>query len=135
MACTSSDVEGHCFKALFSSKDFGKDWYYVTNYVHQFGWMRPKAGETRFPQGFPSDMAMLATVQSKKGGHQSFGAWDPEVDLVMSFDGFDSTRMLVPGGNLFIFTDKYLFVAKAAGLASRLVGKLAASQNACIHMR
>lgn len=107
--CVSTEVEGECFKQLYISRNGGEDWTRVANYVVQFDWAHtlPRAAA----DGLPPD-SIFATVLREQSGPQSFGSWDVRVDFVLSVDGFMSRKVLVPRGNRFLFTEKYLAVAQ-----------------------
>lgn len=113
--CSSSKVDGECFKQLYVSRNRGEDWVKVANYVVQFEWAHtlPRAAA----DGLPAD-SIFATVLREQSGPQSFGKWDEGVDFVLSVDGFMTSKVLVPRGNRFLFTDKFLAVAQVQPVAA-----------------
>jgi transketolase C-terminal domain/subunit len=50
---------------------------------------------------------------------QAFGEWDHIVDFVVTHDSFATHRVLVPRGNRFLFSERYLSVAQVRGAGGR----------------
>lgn len=67
----------------------------------------------------PSD-AIFATMHPatlRHVFHQNIGEWDSRVDFVVSNDFFATHRILVPRGNRFLFSERYLSVAQVRAAA------------------
>lgn len=108
--CSDSDSAGACFRNLYISKDHGKTWTYLMNYVVQFDWVHSLARDQA--KGLPMD-GIVATVFRTKSGNQKFGYWDRDIDFVYTEDLFKTVNVEIRHGNRFLFTDKFLFVAAA----------------------
>ena len=104
-----SDPSGFCFKNLWLTHDSGAHWKFLTSYVVQFDWVHNL--EKYQAHGMPVD-AIFATEYQTKTGAQRFGYWDADISMVLSTNHFRSKTVLVRHGNRFLFTPKYLFVAK-----------------------
>eukprot|EP01006_Ploeotia_vitrea_P035092 TRINITY_DN65833_c8_g1_i1.p1 TRINITY_DN65833_c8_g1~~TRINITY_DN65833_c8_g1_i1.p1 ORF type:complete len:891 (+),score=515.98 TRINITY_DN65833_c8_g1_i1:350-2674(+) len=125
------EEKGGCFKVLYVTKDFGRNWEVATNYVVQFDWAPPAANSTaankrgktpkhkdivateyKDPAVTPEDNLVFATIQSKKRGNQVFGKWDKNIHFYLSYDFFKTEVLSVKHGNRFLFGEyDYLFVA------------------------
>ena len=65
--------------------------------------------------------AIFATMHPAPLRHrmdQLFGEWDHRVDFVVSNDFFKTHRILVPRGNRFLFSERYLSIAQVRQLCS-----------------
>ena len=62
---------------------------------------------------------IFATVHTAKKGEQRFGYWNANVALVRSDDHFETQKVLVKGGNRFLFTSKFMFVARQNAIDCR----------------
>ena len=108
--CHDSSESGYCYKKLYVSKDFGKSWKFLTDYIVQFDWAHnlQRGQADKLPK-----VSVMASEFKSKRGDQRFGYWDRNIDFVISNDLWESKpRVLVPRGNRFLFTSKFLFVAK-----------------------
>ena len=56
--------------------------------------------------------ASMHPVSLRHQGDQLFGEWDSRVDFVVTHDYFVTHRVLVPRGNRFLFSERYLSVAQ-----------------------
>lgn len=108
--CYTAEEEGLCYKNLLFSSDHGDTWRLLQEYVVQFDWVRHMKTHGH---EYPED-AIFATVHAEEHrgrGHQTFGKWDNRVDFVLTRDLFLSHTVLVPRGNRFLFTERYVAVA------------------------
>jgi hypothetical protein len=88
-----------CFKQLFLSRDLGKSWTHLYDYVMHYDWLP----QPQHAHGHVS-LTVLATVHAEQTGNQPFGRWNVDVNLVVSKDLFQSEpELLVPHGNVFLF--------------------------------
>lgn len=113
--CYTADADGLCYKNLLYSSDFGDSWKVLQEFVVQYEWTRSMKTHA---QDYPQD-AIFATLHNSEqmhenGHHQVFGKWDNRVDFVVSKDLFVTHELLVPRGNRFLFTERYLAVAAVA---------------------
>ena len=105
----AGDPSTFCFKNLWLTHDGGVHWKFLTSYIVQFDWVHNLAKEQA--RGMPVDAIFASEFQTKVGA-QRFGYWDADIAFVLSTDHFRSKRVLVPHGNRFLFTPKFLFVAR-----------------------
>ncbi len=114
--CYTAETDGLCFKNLLYSSDFGETWRTLQEYVVMYDWARAlKTHALEYPED-----AVFATVHAAahRDVHQVFGKWDHRVDLVVSRDLFATpAETLVPRGNRFLFTERYIAVAAVAPAA------------------
>eukprot|EP00939_MAST-03C_sp_MAST-3C-sp1_P004380 g4380.t1 len=110
--CHTADPNdpGVCFKQLYVTTDFGRNWKFLTDYIVQFDWAHNlQRGQA---DGLPEN-SIMASEFNIKSGNQRFGFWDRNVDFVVSNDLWSTKpKVYVERGNRFLFTAKFLFVAK-----------------------
>jgi len=108
--CHDSSESGFCFKKMYMSEDFGITWKFLADYIVQFDWAHnlQRGQADHLPKH-----AILASQFKTKTGDQRFGFWDRDIDFIVSNDFWASSpTILVERGNRFLFTAKFLFVAK-----------------------
>uniref|UniRef100_A0A7S2SMF3 VPS10 domain-containing protein n=1 Tax=Mucochytrium quahogii TaxID=96639 RepID=A0A7S2SMF3_9STRA len=99
-----------CYKSLYISYDMGQTFQLGKKYVHQFDFAaRLGLGDELSSR---LDNRILATHSTVKHGDQREGFWDPMIDLVVSADSFNGEKLLVKGGNRFLFAQNKLFTAQ-----------------------
>ena len=109
--CNDGSAEGDCFKSLYISKNFGKTWTYLTHYIVQAEWVHNLKGAQAAGQ---PKYSIFASMYGSKVGNQKFGYWNPNINFVRTDDEFKTHKVLVKGGNRFLFTSKFLFIAEVA---------------------
>ncbi len=57
---------------------------------------------------------IILSYEAKGKGHQKLTGWNSNFHVVMSDDFFRTSKILVPGGNKFLITSHYIFVAKVS---------------------
>lgn len=110
--CERPSKTSHCFKGLLLSKDFGRTWKGINEYVVQFDWS-PVFGKKDSNGHHSSDEIVYATVHKTKNGNQKFGFWSKDISFYKTTDFFASSdNTVVEFGNRFLFGEhNYLFVA------------------------
>ncbi|GAB5370045.1 hypothetical protein AAMO2058_001458500 [Amorphochlora amoebiformis] len=92
-----------CFRKLYVTKNAGKSFTEIRNYVVQYDWAPEEDG---------NEDLVYATMHSVQEGNQKFGFWDQFVDFVATTDYFSTSKVIVEYGNRFIFGEhNYVFVA------------------------
>jgi hypothetical protein len=79
----------------------------------QYDWVANMKSHT----GEHPDDAIFATMHAQQHRHiadQVFGSWDNRVDFVVTHDLFATHTVLVPRGNRFLFTERYISVAQVS---------------------
>ncbi len=79
----------------------------------QYDWVANMKSHT----GEHPDDAIFATMhgqQHRNIADQGFGSWDNRVDFVVTHDLFATHTVLVPRGNRFLFTERYISVAQVS---------------------
>lgn len=95
--------EKFCFRKLYVTKNAGRTFTEIRNYIVQYEWG---------PLSDGNEDLIYATVHSVQEGNQKFGFWDQFVDFVATTDYFSTTKVVVEYGNRFIFGEhNYVFVA------------------------
>mmetsp|Transcript_41952 Transcript_41952/g.70015 ORF Transcript_41952/g.70015 Transcript_41952/m.70015 type:complete len:856 (+) Transcript_41952:36-2603(+) len=107
--CTSGTAAGtdksekYCYRKLYVTKNSGRTFTPIRNYVVQYEWA---------PEADGNEDLVYATVHSVQQGNQKFGFWDQFVDFVATTDYFSTVKVVVEYGNRFIFGEhNYVFVA------------------------
>ena len=109
-ACSELSKEPcELYKELYVTKNL-KDWTLVATYVVQFSW----AQDTLDPflqKRIPNDRIYVTYIPGASG-NQSVKGWTHRINMVKSDDYFQSTTTLVPRGNKFIISSRYILVAQ-----------------------
>ncbi|EEQ99784.1 sortilin, putative [Perkinsus marinus ATCC 50983] len=114
------DPNNACQHALYRTSDGGKTFSIVASYVVQFSW-----GSTKFG----SANRIYFTHHKKKSGDQPhLHGWFSDIDFACTDDNGQSVNTLIPGGNKFVMTKDYLFVAEAEEVSGNTV-RLEVSAN------
>ena len=107
--CTNAAAAGNCYKNLFYSSNSGKSWRFLHHYIVQYDWGH-KLG-AHVPHTMARD-AIFFTEYNNKFVDQRFGTWDRDIDFYITHNLFKTVKKLVPRGNRFLFTSKYMFIAQ-----------------------
>jgi len=110
-----------CYKSLYRYRK-GTGITLLQKYVLQCDWLA-KVTKTRKLAGgvitdelkemdLRKDQSILCSIPRVKYGKQNLRFWDSTIDLHSSIDDFKHSTVLVNGGNKFLFTDSFLFVAQ-----------------------
>jgi Sortilin, neurotensin receptor 3,/Sortilin, neurotensin receptor 3, C-terminal len=109
-----SDFEqGQCkkYRVLYLSKNLGSSWEPILDYVVQFSWglqgLNPDIANN-----FPLER-IYVTRNSNVGGNQKISGWNYNVDFLRSDDFFSTSELIIPHGNKFLLSDKFILVATA----------------------
>lgn len=97
------------YKELYVTKNL-KDWSLVTGYVVQFSWAQDTL-EPYQQRRMPDDRIYVTYIPGATG-NQSIKGWTHKVSMVRSDDYFKTTVTLVPRGNKFILSSRYILVAQ-----------------------
>lgn len=109
---TCTDLENEpceLYKQLYYTTNL-KDWEFITDYVVQFAWAQ--TGLDADIQGRIPKERIYVTYIPNASGHQYLKGWSSKVDFVRSDDFFKSRTVLVPRGNKFIVSSRYVLVAQ-----------------------
>jgi len=67
------------YKELYLTKDLGKSWEFLTNYVVQFSWAMSDL-QSSVTRNFPAERIYVTRVANGEG-HQKISGWSSDVDL------------------------------------------------------
>jgi len=112
----SEDGGGPCNHQLFLSKDLGKTFSLVQNYVVQFSWGDPAMNQ--------QDRIYFTHFRKKTGDQPKLYIWSSDVDFAyMDADVkfWGSPVTMVALGNKFLVSHKFIFVAKVKDVAAQTV--------------
>mmetsp|Transcript_11552 Transcript_11552/g.15062 ORF Transcript_11552/g.15062 Transcript_11552/m.15062 type:complete len:887 (+) Transcript_11552:98-2758(+) len=121
---SSSELgEKYCFKALYLSEDSGNSWRMIQSHVISFDWLinagkKNKDFRSSSAEINPKSLIVSAIQPAHRQRDQRFGYWTPWADLLISNDFFKTEKVVVPGGNRFLFTPKFIFVAQVRSALS-----------------
>ncbi|CAL1152093.1 unnamed protein product [Cladocopium goreaui] len=110
------DGGGPCNHQLFLSKDLGKTFSLVQNYVVQFSWGDPTMNQ--------QDRIYFTHFRKKTGDQPKLYIWSSDVDFAyMDADVkfWGSPVTMVALGNKFLVSHKFIFVAKVKDVAAQTV--------------
>jgi hypothetical protein len=115
-ACDHSSrttADGVCTHMLYLTKDGGRTFQLVANYVVQFSW-----GDKSHKQ---EDRIYFSHFRTKTGHQQRLTLWNSGVDFVYTDNEGSTVHTIVQHGNKFLVSNGYIFVAKVKDAASQLV--------------
>ena len=115
------------YKELYVTKDLGVSWTLVTGYVVQFTWAQDSL-DPYLQRRLPEDRIYVTYIPGASG-HQSSEGWTHKVDMVKSDDYFQTTITLVPRGNKFIVSGKYILVVQVVDAESSRVQILVSNER------
>lgn len=109
-----------CYRKLWMSKDFGKEWTFLAERVQQFDWflsipedIRPVTWIGGSKNSFHRHQIIATIFRKSKNGHQNLDTWDTDIDFVITNDNFKTQEVLVPHGNRFLIMKNRFFVARS----------------------
>ena len=108
--CAETDTECIDSKTLYITKDLGQNWEALLEYVVQFSW-GSEGFSSEIGKGIPFER-IYATRNSNPVKTPKIG-WNFDIDFIVSDDFFVNHEVLVPHGNKFLLTDRYILVATA----------------------
>ncbi|CAK9014137.1 Vacuolar protein sorting/targeting protein 10 (Carboxypeptidase Y receptor) (CPY receptor) (Sortilin VPS10) (Vacuolar carboxypeptidase sorting receptor VPS10) [Durusdinium trenchii] len=112
----AEDGGGPCNHMLYLSKDLGKTFSLVQNYVVQFSWGDPAMNQ--------QDRIYFTHFRKKTGDQPKLYIWSSDVDFAyMDAEGrnWGSPITMVALGNKFLVSHKFIFVAKVKDVAAQTV--------------
>jgi hypothetical protein len=84
-----------CYRKLWMSKDFGKEWTFLAERVQQFDWflsipedIRPLSWIGGGKNAIHRHQIIATIFRKNKNGHQNLDTWDTDIDFVITSDKF-----------------------------------------------
>jgi len=86
-----------CYRKLWMSKSFGREWIFLAERVQQFDWfssipqdIRPITwvGGPKFTCPQHCHQIIATIFRSQKAGHQNLDTWDTDIDFIITKDLF-----------------------------------------------
>lgn len=126
--CTDFDDE-ICgkYKVLYVTKDLGETWTAISTDIVQFSWGITGL-DTDLIQEFPLE-SLFVTRKHIKSFEEIRIRWDYDIDFIRTDDFFESETVLVPHGNLFIISARFILVAAAVENSANEVKLLISNEN------
>ena len=124
-----SDIDETCrkYRALYLTKDLGETWEMILDYVVQFAWAFEGLND-QITKDFP-DSRIYVTRNGDNDEDQKLSGWNYAVDLLRSDDFFSTSEVIVPHGNKFLLSDKFILVALAVENDSEEVQLMISNEN------
>ncbi|PHJ19881.1 sortilin, partial [Cystoisospora suis] len=110
-----------CNHQLFYTRDLGRSFKLVADYVVQFSWGDKKLGNT--------DHIFFTQHRGRAGDQPRYGGWSKNVDLMYSPDFGSTITRLVYRGNKFLLSNGYFFVAKVKDALKQSVSLLVSTDG------
>ncbi|KFH09097.1 putative sortilin, partial [Toxoplasma gondii VAND] len=110
-----------CNHQLFYTRDLGRSFKLVADYVVQFSWGDKKLGNT--------DHIFFTQHRGRSGDQPRYGGWSKNVDLMYTPDFGATITRLVYRGNKFLLSNGYFFVAKVKDAAKQTVSLLVSTDG------
>ena len=96
---------------LHLTKDLGKTWTELSDYIVQFSWGLTGL-DPLLTKDFPAER-IYASRHSKPQGSSDLTRWNYDIDLLRTDDFFRTTETLLPHGNKFLLAGRFILVAVA----------------------
>ena len=109
--CSQTEETCKKYRALYMTKDLGATWEMILDYVVQFAWAFEGLNDD-ITKDFP-DSRIYVTRNGDNEKDQKLSGWNYAVDFLRSDDFFSSSDVIVPHGNKFLLSDKFILVALA----------------------
>jgi len=111
-----------CVHMLYVTKDLGRTFELVTAYVVQFSWGDVKSGHF--------DRIYVTSWRHKHGDQPKFSAWSHDVHFSHTENFGKSMHRLVHGGNKFLVSNGYIFVAVVDDIEKQTVKMMVSNDGA-----
>ncbi|CBZ51174.1 putative sortilin [Neospora caninum Liverpool] len=118
---TSRTIQQDCNHQLFYTRDLGRSFKLVADYVVQFSWGDKKLGNT--------DHIFFTQHRGRSGDQPRYGGWSKNVDLMYTPDFGATITRLVYRGNKFLLSNGYFFVAKVKDAGKQTVSLLVSTDG------
>mmetsp|Transcript_9585 Transcript_9585/g.17178 ORF Transcript_9585/g.17178 Transcript_9585/m.17178 type:complete len:882 (-) Transcript_9585:147-2792(-) len=112
---------GPCNHQLYLSKDLGKTFTLVMDYVVQFSW-----GDASKSQ---EDRIYFTHFNQKSGDQPKLYVWSKDVDFAYVEAGSRRLSTLVPMGNKFLVSHSFIFVAKVKDAGAQTVNLMVSADG------
>lgn len=118
----SSSAGSKCVHQLFVTKDLGATYHKVVDYVVQFHWDgSSKANQSR---------VFFTHHRKKQGDQPRYGGWMKTIDFSFTDDFGSHVETPIKGGNKFLASNGYIFVAKILDYERQTVSLLVSTNDA-----
>ncbi|KAJ1609757.1 putative sortilin [Cryptosporidium canis] len=118
----SSSSGNRCVHQLFVTKDLGATYQKIVDYVVQFHWDgNNKANQNR---------VFFTHHRKKQGDQPRFGGWMKTIDFSFTDDFGSRVETPIRGGNKFLASNGYIFVAKILDYERQTVSLLVSTNDA-----
>jgi len=105
--------DGPCNHQLYISQDLGKTFRLLQGYVVMFNWGTKESNQ--------QDSVYFSHFRSKKGDQPRLYMWSKDVDFATMDVNGRRPKTLVPGGNKFLVSHGFIFVATVKDVAGQTV--------------
>ncbi|UKK00004.2 sortilin [Theileria orientalis] len=120
--CLSKGTGGDCTHTMYVSRDLGAAYKLVTKYVGQFSWGDPKHNS--------EDRIYYSRYEMQSGDQPKQDGWNDAITFKYTDDFGESSEELLKGGNKFLVSNGYVFVAQVADTARQTVNLCVSTDNA-----
>ncbi|XP_954685.1 sortilin-like protein, putative [Theileria annulata] len=118
--CLSKGTGGDCKHVVYASRDLGSSFRRVAEYVGQFSWGDPTHGS--------ADRIYFSRYDMAFGDQPKQDGWNDAISFRYTDDYGATQHQLLSGGNKFLVSNGYIFVARVAD-SSRQTVKLCVSTD------
>ncbi|KAH8585131.1 sortilin [Cryptosporidium sp. chipmunk genotype I] len=118
----SNSAGNKCIHQLFVTKDLGATYHKVVDYVVQFHW----DGNNRLNQ----NRIFFTHHRKKQGDQPRYGGWMKTIDFSYTDDFGSHIETPVRGGNKFLASNGYIFVARILDYERQTVSLLVSTNDA-----
>lgn len=119
--CLSTNSGEDCTHSLFITKDLGRTFSRVSRYVAQFSW-----GDVQHKS---EDRIYFSRYHMESGDQPKQDGWNDSISFRYTDDFGETTHVLVKGGNKFLISGGYIFVAQVIDTARQTVNLFVSTDN------
>lgn len=121
-SCFTADTDEDCVHSIFATRDMGRTFSRVAKYVAQFSWGEPKVNS--------EDRIYYSKYSLESGDQPKQDGWNSNISFMYTDDFGSNNTVIMEGGNKFLVSGNYVFVAKVSDTVKQTVNLYVSTDNA-----
>ncbi|KAK1940266.1 putative sortilin [Babesia divergens] len=121
-SCFSVDNDEDCVHSIYATRDMGRSFSRVTKYVAQFSW-----GDATVKS---EDRIYYSKYSLESGDQPKQDGWNSNINFMYTDDFGKNNTVIMEGGNKFLVSGNYVFVAKVSDPVKQTVNLYVSTDNA-----
>ncbi|GIX64149.1 sortilin [Babesia caballi] len=126
-ACFATESNEDCVHSIFVTRDMGRSFHRVSKYVAQFSWGDAAAKS--------EDRIYYSRYSLESGDQPKQDGWNNNISFMYTDDFGGSATVIMEGGNKFLVSGNYVFVAKVSDSSRQTVNLYVSTDNAATFNR